>query len=123
MVCISGLYVDEILQAASAQDKANVQRKLQETFIATFSNRRNFTYTGMKIDTFSSQHRTMLQSEYIERLKFLDRNATFTEYRSLRARLIWVVNNRPDISAAVSIFSTVSQNSHKVKTKSIQIKL
>lgn len=115
LVCISGSYVDDILQAGTAEEKKIIQQKFKEKFDATFSDKKTFTYTGMKVDTSNPQLRTLSQSEYINRLEYLDKNASFKKYRSLRARLIWVVNTRPDICAAVSIFSTITESCHKMQ--------
>lgn len=65
----------------------------------------------MKLHTSNSHPTSLPKSEYNNGLKFLDRNAGFTEYCSLRARFIWVVNTRPDIFAAISILSTVTKSS------------
>lgn len=79
------------------------------------SNQDIFSYTGMKIDKSKNDLRTLDQSEYIQRLKYLQRNAKFEDYRSLRARLLWIGNTRPDICAAVSISSSITKKVHSEK--------
>lgn len=92
--------------------KQKIQKTFKQKFDTVFSDKKIFTYTGMKIDNSDKTTRTLCQSEYIDRLQYLDNNAQFGAYRSLRARLIWVVNTRPDIAAAVSIASSVTEGTH-----------
>lgn len=113
LICISGSYVDGILQVGAEEQKYEMQQKFKEKCDATFSNRKMFTYNGMKIDTPNSQLRTLSQPEYIERPKMLDKTAKCTIYRSINARLIWLVTKRPDISA--SIESNVTEKKHTSK--------
>ena len=115
LVCLSGCYVDDILQAGTPEEKQKIQEKFKKNFELKFSDKNIFTYTGMKIDKSNPQLRTISQSEYIERLNYIDKSSDFTTYRSLRARLIWVVNTRPDIAAAVSIASSVTEKDHTSK--------
>lgn len=41
------------------------------------------------------------QKDYIEKLKFIDPKS-WTQFRSLRAKLLWLTNTRPDIACAVA---------------------
>lgn len=48
-ICISGSYVIEVLQAATAEENAKMEQKFNGKFNAAFSNKNIFTYTGMKV--------------------------------------------------------------------------
>jgi hypothetical protein len=60
------------------------------------------TFTGLEIDK-TRQGFVATMSTYIKRLTCLPATATLKEYRTLRAKLLWVAQARPDISAFVSM--------------------
>jgi hypothetical protein len=49
------------------------------------------------------------QQECIEKLQGLQLDSKFEDYRSLRAKSMWLVNTRPDISCATSFVSRTTQ--------------
>jgi hypothetical protein len=49
------------------------------------------------------------QQEYIEKLQGLHPDSKFEDYRSQRAKLMWLVSTRPDISCAISFASRTTQ--------------
>ena len=49
------------------------------------------------------------QKGYISRLKPLRPDSSFDEYRSVRAKLAWVVHSRPDIACAVSMAAQTTE--------------
>lgn len=53
----------------------------------------------------------MSQRQYIDRLDALKQNATFDDFRSLRAKLMWVVHTRPDIACAASFLAQSTMKS------------
>lgn len=46
--------------------------------------------------------------EYIGILKILKRDANLTRFRSLRQKLIWLSNTKPDISCAIGKITQVT---------------
>jgi hypothetical protein len=50
----------------------------------------------------------MHQRRYISKLKTLDKDATFSQFRSFRAKLSWITQTRPDISCTVAFSSQIT---------------
>lgn len=70
-------------------------------------------------DTSDPNRRKLSQAHYIKRLQYLPLNADFKGYRSLRARLMWIVHMRPDIACAASFAAQVTQ--HNFSSESIEL--
>ena len=105
LVALSGCYVDDVLQASPTALKGEIQRQIQEQFDITVEDVSKFIYTGIMCDTSDPELRTLSQAHYIRRLKYLPAGSDFKQYRSLRAKIMWIVHTRPDIACAASFAS------------------
>jgi hypothetical protein len=62
------------------------------------------SFSGVNIDKSQDGY----QRDYIDKLQTLKQGAEFDAYRSLPAKLMWLVNTRPEISCATSMASRVT---------------
>ena len=109
LISMSGAYVDDILQASLPSDKPKLQKLMQENFDIRLNGQKDFTFTGIQCSTSDSLLRTMTQRDYIGRLKLLTSDTNFATFRSMRHKLAWVTNTRPDIACAVSMLTQVTE--------------
>jgi Reverse transcriptase (RNA-dependent DNA polymerase) len=67
----------------------------------------NFRFAGCEVTT-SFESRCIHQRSYVERLKLLPNNTSFSDFRSRRAQFAWIANSRPDIATVSSQCSSVT---------------
>jgi hypothetical protein len=72
------------------------------------------TFTGLEIDK-TRQGFVASMSTYIKLLTYLPDASTFKEFRTLRAKLLWVAHARPDISAFDSMDGSFTEESFEPK--------
>jgi hypothetical protein len=99
---MSGTHVDDIFQAGKDCFRRSVLKCTADVFDSKPPEEDKFVFTGLEIDA-SSTDRTISQDGYIKRLKFLSNGCTFSDFRSMRARLSWTTHTRPDIACSVSM--------------------
>eukprot|EP00171_Calliarthron_tuberculosum_P005221 IDg5221t1 len=109
MVSLSGCYVDDIIMAGTKKEKERLMVTLRDKFTTKVSYAPQFNFIGMLIDSSDTERRKILQNQYIKRLQPLSPDATWQDYRSIRAKLIWVVHTRPDIACAASMAAQITQ--------------
>jgi hypothetical protein len=66
-------------------------------------------FAGVEIETKESEF-VVHQQRYISKLIPLSRYATFKQFRSLRAKLSWITQTRPDVSCVVALAAQVTEN-------------
>jgi hypothetical protein len=74
----------------------------------------NVKFAGVNINKTSNGFKVR-QHDYIQKLQPLSAQSTFEDYRSLRARLMWLINTRPDISCATSMASRTTKDLFAIK--------
>jgi hypothetical protein len=74
----------------------------------------NVKFAGVNINKTSNGFEVH-QHDYIQKLQPLSAKATFQDYRSLRAKLIWLINTRPNISCATSMASRTTKDLFVIK--------
>jgi hypothetical protein len=62
---------------------------------------------GLNIDQEDNSYFASMIA-YISRLEQLPASASFNDFRTLRAKMLWIVNARPDLTAFVSIANSVT---------------
>jgi hypothetical protein len=79
-----------------------------ERFIARSCVQNKFTHAGLNISRNESSSVILLeQINYGEKLQILSDSAGWTEYRSSRAKLQWLLYTRPDICGSVAFIACV----------------
>ena len=68
----------------------------------------SFRFAGTYLQKLSDCH-LIHQSTYINRLKQLEPNCSYTEFRSARARITWIQITRPEIAARVNFLSQATE--------------
>jgi Reverse transcriptase (RNA-dependent DNA polymerase) len=102
LVGLSGNYVNDILRAAPPKHRQKLQQLLREQFECADSSELPTTFIGLELSrTERAIHDVMKQ--YIHKLDFLPTDATFEEYASLRACLLWLSHARPGVAAFASV--------------------
>jgi Reverse transcriptase (RNA-dependent DNA polymerase) len=116
---LSGCYVDELLRAAPLEFQELLENTIREVFDCKPSaevmvDHKATLFIGLdmerELDTFVAS-----MSTYIVRLQHLSPKTCFEEYRSLRAKMLWTCNARPDICAFVSVCSSVTAATFSTK--------
>lgn len=120
---LSGTYVDDILRAGT-KGFENTSTTATCCFDSKSAEAVPFTFTGLQISG-SKEKLKLSQARYIENLSLLSKDADFEFFRSMRAKLAWVVNSRPDIACAVAFSSqitpsTFDSTSYKLLNKIIK---
>lgn len=107
---LSGTYVDDMLRAGNskfqkiaAQTKAKFEMD-EDKYLPT-------EFTGFKISKTESGALKISQSHYLKNLSFLDMDADFASFRSMRQKLAWLGNSRPDCAFAISQLAQVTNKS------------
>lgn len=108
LIALSGSYVDDILQAGSPDMRQKIQRTIKDKFQITCNDLSNFIYTGILCDVANRNISRLSQAHYIKILSKLASNATWGQYRSLRAKLVWVFHALPDIACSTSMATQVT---------------
>jgi Reverse transcriptase (RNA-dependent DNA polymerase) len=109
VIGMSGSYVDDVIRAVTADFLRNTTEKTASRFDMKKPDRGSFELVGLETTAVSGV-RNLSQRTYISRLKLLPHNATFTDHRSMRARLAWITHTRPDISCAISQAAQVTES-------------
>jgi Reverse transcriptase (RNA-dependent DNA polymerase) len=106
LIGLCAAYVDDTLQAGNSDFI-----KLSEQSINKFQCRprewNNVQFAGVEIESKESEI-IMHQCRYISKLKTLDKDATFSQFRSFRAKLSWITQTRPDISFTDAFASQIT---------------
>ena len=72
-----------------------------------------FKFAGISILRPDLDTIVMQQQRYIATLEHLPPDAPFTAFRTMRHKLAWVSNCRPNVLAAVNILSQVTADTYK----------
>lgn len=106
---LSGGYVDDLLRAGTSKFRELAQRTNQrfemgedEHIPCTFS---GFSLSRNTADGSLEQN----QHFYLQKLEKLSLNATFAEFRSMRMRLAWLANTRPDCQFEISQLAQITE--------------
>jgi hypothetical protein len=108
---LSGLcatYVDDILHAGD-QKLVELSKITQRRFQCRPREWNNVQIAGVEIETKESEF-VVHQQRYISKLIPLSKNATFKQFRSLRAKLSWITSTGPDVSCAVALAAQVTED-------------
>lgn len=110
LVALSGTHVDDALKSGEPNTLQSIQKQLQSKFDVRISNTSQFIFTGIFCDVSDPNKRILSQKQYIERMQYLKEDLSFSEFRSLLAKLMWTTQTRPDVSCAASFASQVTED-------------
>ena len=98
---INGPYVDELILAGKEKFEEKC-KKTHELFEITGDEDIPFDFSGFNIRKGNYFPLKMNQTSYAKQLQVLDHNSTFPNFRSMRMKLAWLANTRPDLLFDIS---------------------
>ena len=106
--------VDDALQAGNDKYQEITKATLQK-FKCRDREFDDVKFSGIEIDSFDGEFRVH-QKGYLKKVQKLQKDATFSDYRKMRARLAWLTHTRPDICCAVALSAQVTEERFKKDT-------
>lgn len=102
-----GTHVDDTISAGTGffADKSRITERQFESKVRQYD---SFTFAGIQVEKTCTGY-LMHQEKYAKRLHELSKDCTFAQYRSMRQKLAWMTNTRPDICASVNLASQVTE--------------
>jgi hypothetical protein len=124
LICLSGTNENDIILAGDDRFRQESTTSTQNKFETKPIDSTPLTFTGIKIGGTPSC-RKMSQERYIGSLSLLSKDADFESFRSMRAKLSWASNSRPDIACAVAFAAqvlptTFTKDAYKLLNKDIK---
>ena len=104
---MSGIVVDDGLHAGNAQFR-EANKRIEQTFKSTPPEEGTFRFAGVSISTVEDKV-LIEQTKYAERSKILPLDATYSDFRSARQKLMWLTHSRPDILCGVNKCTQVTE--------------
>jgi Reverse transcriptase (RNA-dependent DNA polymerase) len=108
LVALTASFVDDLLMAGT-EDFHEQSLYTSQRFKSRDRDYDNVKFAGVNINKTSNGFEVH-QHDYIQKLQPLSAESTFEDYRSLRAKLMWLINTRPDISCATSMASRTTKD-------------
>jgi hypothetical protein len=109
LVGMSGAYVNDLIHAGICGFNKEAVRLTKENFDVKDPVAPPMTFTGMQIGKSEDGVSTISQVEYLSRRTQLPSSASWVQYRSIKAKLAWATNSRPDICCAISMCAQVTE--------------
>ena len=102
-----GTYVDDICTAGTTSFH-RITDKLEERFESKKRVFDDFHFAGVHVQRDDEGVIHVSQKAHVNRIRALDKNCTFDEFRSRRHSLAWLTQSRPDVCATSNILSQVT---------------
>ena len=99
--------VDDALQAGNGKYREITKATLQK-FKCRDREFDDVKFSGIEIDSVDDEFRVHEQG-YMKKVEKLSKDATFSDYRKMRARLAWLTHTRPDICCSVALSPQVTE--------------
>lgn len=105
-----GTYVDDSISAGNKtfEECSTITGKMFESKGRQYH---NFKFAGMEIETIEGTGYKIHQKSFAEKISTLPNDSCFSEFRSKRQELAWLVNTRPDLACAVNLAAQVTETS------------
>ena len=116
LMALSGCYVKDVLQASPPALKSEIQRQIKKRFEITVPDTLRLIYIVIMCDTPDPKMRTLSQAHYVKCLQYLPVAADFSAFRSLRAKLMWIVHTRLDVACSASFASQVAARTFSLES-------
>lgn len=108
---LSGSYVDDLVRAGK-QDFRGISAKTNERFEMKEDSALPSAFTGFILDKRAADL-LIDQKSYLRKLEKLDEGATFGQFRSMRMRLAWLANSRPDCLFEINQLAQITEHMFK----------
>ena len=100
-------HVDDCLHAGNAK-YSTLSQSIEKTFQCRDREFDKVQFSGVNIEA-SNNGFCIHQESYIKTIASLSKDDSFAQYSSLRAKLMWLLQTRPDIACAVAQSTQVTQ--------------
>ena len=108
LVGINGTYVDDLVHTIDNEFRKKCA-KTHQAFEKIGDNRPPFTFSGFNVSVTDNESLSIDQNLYRKQLEYFYNSSTFSEFRSMRMKLAWLANTRPDLQFAISQLAQVTQ--------------
>ena len=105
---LSGVYVDDLIEAGS-KEFSNFTKQTGQRFDAKARKLGNAKFMGMEFSQREGLDLSLSMREYISKLRHLPVPCSFEQFRSMRSKLLWTVNCRPDVACAIAKLSQITE--------------
>ena len=109
LIGVHASYVDDLLRAGTRSFREACQ-VTSATFETSPDEELPFTFAGIQIKKTNHGMLSIDQSFYLKKLEELPKDAAFPSFRSMRMRLAWMANSRPDICYAISQIAQITES-------------
>ncbi len=99
--------MDDLVRSGDAEFR-KLCHKTHERFETSGDESLPVTFAGFNLSRSDEGHLSMDQTFYIKRLEELDPSSPFSDFRSMRMRLAWLANTRPDLLFEISQLAQIT---------------
>ena len=117
--CLSGIntsYVDDLLRAGTKEFRCQ-SAATHKRFETSGDEELPLTFAGSHISKTSDSTMSIDQTSYMRNLEELNSDSDFGQFRSMRMRLAWLSNTRPDLLFEISQCAQVTLERFKAKAQ------
>ena len=108
LVGLSGVYIDDLIEAGT-KEFSNYTKQTGQRFDAKTRKMGAAKFMGMEFSQREGQGFNVHIGEYISELRPLPKPCSFEKFRSMRSKLLWTVNFRPDVACAIAKLSQITE--------------
>lgn len=105
---LSGSYVDDLIRCGNKEFR-ELSKKTNERFEMAEESKLPSEFTGFVIDRDKDNNIVIDQNAYLRQLECLPMDASFGHFRSMRMKLAWLSNSRPDCLFDISQLAQVTE--------------
>ena len=107
LIGLNGSYVDDLLRAGTPTFRKTCSETLKR-FETSGDEHPPFTFAGFNIAKRTDVPYAIDQLFYLKKLEELDQSSSFNDFRSMRMRLAWLANTRPDLQFEISQLAQIT---------------
>ena len=116
LIGLSGLYVDDLLRTGTPEFR-KLCRMTNDKFDMAEDENVPFEFVGATFEREEDGTLIINQHRYLKRLEELQPDADFSQFRSMRMRLAWLANTRPDCLHEIAQLAQVSSEVFEAEKK------
>ena len=109
LVGINGTYVEDLLRAGDVEFRRKCQ-VTHEKYEISGDESVPLVFAGFTLSRNSDGSFSIDQNQYRKQLEYLDKSSTFSEFRSMRMKLGWLANTRPDLQFEISQLGQITRD-------------
>ena len=108
LIGINGIYMDDLLRAVS-DELQEICQQTHEKFERSGDQSLPLTFAGVSINRHQDGKLSMDQTFYLQKLECIESSSDFQSFRSMRMRVAWLANTRPDMQFEISQLAQVTK--------------